>query len=532
MNPWKGPDSPGVSFAIIKDGKVISKKNYGFSDIENKTPITSQTRFNLGQSSAHYTAYGLLKLIVAGKLSLNDDARKHIKELQNINQVITVKNLLYGSSGIYDYQVLKTICGWDYTEFFSQKDLLRLVASQKDLTYTPGTDYSETDTNFALIAELIANVSGKSFKAYMEEDVFKPLGMKNTFIKTNESTMYQNVARSYRSEDDNIVFNNSGNTVLGINNMYSCIDDLILWERHINNASGDNQKIVQQMNAIIQLDNGRTNNTSSGELTLGQLYGHKERGMFSTYILGSSGGHDSSIFKFPPQNYTAIALSNNGDGYNGYLGVISAHNIMEAHFPEPETTDFNQVKTKILSKKQLQKHEGHYWDQLGELSREIKVINDTLRYVRTNGNINPLIPLSNNKFQMKVQFDDKIYIEFPEEESGIMEFQYLGAEPIEFKKYTQKVYEKQDLIKLFSGIYINKAYNIIYNIKEDNNKLTLSNAKNESIHFTSITSMLFSGDQWYLRSVEFTKDKNQKINGFYVRNNAIRNLWFEKIELN
>ncbi|WP_299223725.1 serine hydrolase domain-containing protein [uncultured Aquimarina sp.] len=532
FNPWKQSNSPGVSFAIIKDGKVISKKNYGLSDIENKTPITSQTRFNLGQSSAHYTAYALLKLVTEGKISLGDDVRKHIKELQNIKQIITVKDLIYGTSGIYDYQILKSICGWNYIENFSQKDVLRLVALQKKLAFNPGTDYSEADINFALLAELIGNVSGKSFKDYMEEDIFKPIGMTNTFIKTNLTTMHQNVAHSYRSEDDKTILNTSGNTVLGINNMYSSIDDLILWEHHINNASGNDQKIVQQMDSIIKLNNGRTNSTSSGELTLGQLYGHKERGLFSTYILGSSSGHDSSIFKFPTQNYTAIALSNTGDGYNGYLGVIAAHNILEEHFTEPETTNFNTIKTKSLSKKQLQQFEGHYWDQLGELSRDIKVINDTLRYVRTNGNTNALIPLENNKFQMKVQFDDKIYIEFPENETGVMEFQYLGAEPIQFEKYIPKAYNMQELSNLFDGVYMNTEYNIVYKAKADNNKLKLSNVKNGDIDFIPISSILFSSDSWFLRSIEFTKDKNQNINGFFVKNNAIRNLWFEKVVVN
>ena len=532
FNPWKQSGSPGVSFAIIKDGKVISKKNYGFSDIENKKPITSQTRFNLGQSSAHYTAYALLKLVTEGKLSLDDDVRKHIKELKNINQKITVKSLLYGTSGIYDYQVLKSICGWNYSENFSQADILRLVALQEKLAFNPGTDYSEADINFALLAELIANVSGKTFKNYMEDDIFKPIGMTNTFIKDNLTTMYLNVAHSYRSEDDKIVLNNSENTVLGINNMYSCINDLILWEHHINNASGNDKKVVQQMDNTIKLNNGRTNSTSSGELTLGQLYGHKERGLFSTYILGSGSGHDSSFFKFPTQNYTAIALSNNGDGYNGYLGVIAAHKILEEHFTEPETTDFNTIKTKSLSKKQLQQFEGYYWDQLGELSREIKVINDTLRYVRTNGNTNALIPLKNNKFQMKVQFDDKIYIEFPKNETDVMEFQYLGAEPIRFEKYIPKVYSTQELSNLFNGVYVNDEYNITYSAIADENTIKLSNVKNGDIHFTPIKSELFSGDQWFLRSIEFTKDKNQNIKGFYVKNNAIRNLWFEKVRIN
>ncbi len=532
FEPWANSEGPGVSFAIIKDGQVIYKKNCGSADINNKIPITSQTRFNLAHSSAHFTAYALLKLVVEGKLSLKDDASNFVKELRSLDQTITIKNLLYGSSGIYNYQVLKSICGWDYTDKINQKDVLKLVSLQNKSIFEPGTDYSEADINFVILAEVIASATGKTYKAYMEENIFAPLGMTHTFVKANPNTIYHNLANSYRTEEDTIVINNSENSILGINNIYSSIDDLILWENHLNEGLGKNKEVIELMDNIIKLENGRANSTSSGELTLGQLYGHKERGLFSTYILGSASGHDSSIFKFPNQNYTAIALSNNGDGYNGYLGVLSAHNILGSAFTEPETTDFDKVKTKSIPKKLLQTFEGHYWDRLGELSREIKVVNDTLRYIRANGNATPLIPLTDNKFQMKVQFDDKIYIHFPREKTDVMIYQYDGAEPIAFEKYNKTTLDKKELSNLFNGIYINKDYNIAFGVEVANSKLILSNAKNGTMNFTPVKPELFLGDKWYMRSIEFTKDNSQNINGFYIKNNAIRNLWFEKIALN
>ncbi len=526
---WSGSNTPGVSFAIIKGGKLVYEKNCGLADIENKVPINSKTQFNLGQLSAHFTSYALLKLVVEGRLSLDEDVRKYISALIEFNESITIKDLLYGASGIYDYEVLKSICGWNLGAPFSQEDMLELVSRQKNLAFKPGTDYSRSSTNFALIAELIASVSKQSFKEYLEKEVFQVLGMNQTKVLEDPSLLNPTAANAYRGRNGIFVRDYSSNTVLGINNIYSCIEDLIIWENHLANASGKEQQIIQLMSTPIQLANGRSNSTSLGELTLGQLFGHYERGVFSTYLTGSVGGYDASIFKFPKHNFTAIALSNDGSGYNGYLGVISAHHILGNAFTEPETTDFSQLKTKSLTNDHLQQFEGYYWDQEGELSRIIQVKNDTLRYVRHNGYESPLIPLSDNKFQMKVQFDDKIYIIFPKGKEKTMIYQYDGAEPILFEKYIPISYSKEEITEGFGGTYLNKEYNICFTARAEKNNLIFNNVKTGDINYSPILSNLFWGDQWFMQSIEFTTDEHQNINGFYVKNDAIRNLWFKKL---
>ena len=449
------PDTPGIAFAIVRDGEVIYKKSFGASNLEHKVPITSKTRFNLGHTSTHFTAYAILKLVTEGKISLEEDIRGHLDPLQGFADKVTVKDLLSGSSGIYDYTVLMPICGWGYTDNISQSDVLRLVSNQRKAAFMPGTDYAESDTNFILLAELVAKLSGKSFKAYMEEEFFLPLGMKDTFIRTNARVKNPNVARSYRTVEGKILDNSSENEVFGIHNLYTTVDDLILWELHLRDAKSSNAKVIELMEEPVALANGRTHSTSMGDLTLGQLYGHKERGAFSTYVIGSWGGHDSSIFKFPNQEYTAIALSNDGNGYNGYTGVIAAHRVLKEHFTEPETVDFSKIKTKTLSNRKLEEFEGQYWDPLGELSRELKVVNDTLRYIRGPENSTPLIPLDDHRFQMKVQFDDKVYVIFPKDRSGTMLYEYAGAEPIPFERYVPHSYSSKEIKDRFSGTYIN-----------------------------------------------------------------------------
>ncbi len=527
---WDVAGRPGVAFVLLRDGAIVYKKNYGLADIENEVPITSQTRFNLGEISAHFTAYALLKLVVEGRLTLEEPAGHYLQELNDYKDAVSVQDLLYGASGIYDYRLLKSICGWQPADGFSQEDLLRLVAHQEAPAFKPGSDFSTGATDFALLAEIIARVSGKSFKSYMEEEVFAPIGMRNTLAAMKSGEVYPNVALSYRDDGGAMVRDYSTNSVQGINNIYSCIDDLIRWERHLADATGEDRKTVELMDSVIQLANGRSNHTSLGELRLGQFYGHRERGLYSTYMTGSFAGYDASIFKFPSERFTAIALGNTGDGYNGYLGVRSAHYVLGPAFTEPETTDFSQLETTTLTKKQMQQFEGHYWDQLGELSRVLKVRNDTLRYVRTNGSESALIPLSEHRFQMKVQYDDKIFLLFPEDRPDTMVYQYDGAAPIVFERYVPQQYQPPELQDLFEGTYINKQYNIAFGAKVRQQKLTLSNIRTGDITFVPIKPFLFSGDRWFLRSIAFTNDERGNVNGFYITNNTIRNLWFEKLE--
>lgn len=526
---WKMPDTPGISFAILQDKKVIYKKCFGASDIENKVPITSKTRFNLANTSSHFTAYAILKLVAENKIALDTDIRKHVEALKNFSHKVTIRDLLRGSSGIYDFYVLMSINGWDLRDNFSQQDILKLVSLQKEACFTPGTDYAMSRTNFVILAELIEHISKKSYAKYMQEDVFIPAGMKNTFVRTNAHSIYPNLAKAYRTTNEKVFTNDSKNQIIGGNNIFSSIDDLILWEQHLAKNTEKQKKVIALLNTPVKLNDGRTNSTSRGNLTLGQLYGHKERGVFSTYITGSSGGHDSSIFKFPNQNYIAIALSNDGNGYNGYTGVIAAHRILENHFTEPETVDFSTIKTKKISNNKLKSFEGRYWDQLGELSREIKVVNDTLRYIRANNMATPLIPISDYKFQMKVQFDDKIYIAFPKDKPGTMLYEYAGAESIPFQKYQPKTYSDQELVKKYNGIYLNKEYTIMFTAKTTNKKLVISNSKIGDILYTPIHSNIFVGDKWFMQSIEFKRNASGETIGFFIKNNSIRNLYFEKL---
>lgn len=88
---WDKPDSPGAAIAVIKDGAVVYKHGYGSANLEYNIPITPQTVFHVASVSKQFTAFSIVLLANQGKLSLDDDIRKHLPEVPDFGKKITIR---------------------------------------------------------------------------------------------------------------------------------------------------------------------------------------------------------------------------------------------------------------------------------------------------------------------------------------------------------------------------------------------------------------------------------------------------------
>src|SRR5688500_5300570 len=97
---WDGGDSPGASVVVVKDGKVIEQRCYGSANLETGTPITPQTAFDAASVAKQFTGLAIAMLIEQGKLSLDDDIRKHVRNMPDFGKPITIRHLLHHTSGL------------------------------------------------------------------------------------------------------------------------------------------------------------------------------------------------------------------------------------------------------------------------------------------------------------------------------------------------------------------------------------------------------------------------------------------------
>jgi len=141
-------DSPGCALAVVKDGELAYTRGYGMANLEYDIPITSSTVFHTGSVSKQFTAFAIALLAADGKLSLDDDIRKHLPEVADFGKPITIRHLLYHTSGLRDQWELLAMAGWRLDDVITQEHILKMVRHQKELnlnrersifTATPGT---------------------------------------------------------------------------------------------------------------------------------------------------------------------------------------------------------------------------------------------------------------------------------------------------------------------------------------------------------------------------------------------------------
>jgi CubicO group peptidase (beta-lactamase class C family) len=170
---------PGLSFGIVVDGKLVYKGNYGFTDVEKKTPVTSSSLFRIASMSKSFTAMAILKLRDAGKLNLDDPAYLYIPELKKLKYptvdapAITIRHLLSHSAGFPEDNP------WGDRQLAdNDKDLLELIGKQLSFSNPPGIAYEYSNLGFALLGKIVTTVSGMRYQDYIRKNIWEPLGMK------------------------------------------------------------------------------------------------------------------------------------------------------------------------------------------------------------------------------------------------------------------------------------------------------------------------------------------------------------------
>ena len=170
-------EKPGAAVAVVSEGEVIFKKGYGSAQLEYGIPVTPSTVFHIASVSKQFTVYSILLLEQQGKLSFDDDIRKHIPEVPDFGTTITLRHLASHTSGMRDQWSLLNLAGWRWDDVITKEHIMKMVKNQKELNFPPGEEYVYCNTGFTLLAEVVARISGKSFAEFTQEHIFEPLKM-------------------------------------------------------------------------------------------------------------------------------------------------------------------------------------------------------------------------------------------------------------------------------------------------------------------------------------------------------------------
>ena len=177
----KKANIPGLSLIVIGPDQQVLIKEYGYADLESKTPLTPETKFELCSTSKAFTGLAILQCEADGLLNLDDPVSKFFPEFymtyKGTHPVITLRHLAHQTSGIPYFKTLGQIPEGDAPD--SLERFIKIVSGSK-LDFLPGERYSYSTTNYSILGAVIAKVSGMSYEDYMKQKIYLPLGLNDT----------------------------------------------------------------------------------------------------------------------------------------------------------------------------------------------------------------------------------------------------------------------------------------------------------------------------------------------------------------
>ncbi|MFE8695749.1 serine hydrolase domain-containing protein [Cytobacillus sp. FJAT-53684] len=233
---------PGFSIGLAKEGQLFYENGFGYRDVENKHPLSSDTVFGIGSVTKSFTSVAIMQLQEAGKLNVNDPVVKYLPEFKTPNEEytkqMTIHHFMTHSAGLPPLPTLfkalsKSIANDPKFEDEGQtegdigkvekaaseeqnksvdtyEELMADIATQEfTLLGAPGTEFSYSNDGYALLGAIIERVSGISYEQYIRDYILDPAGMKNSVFHLEELVDHEDISSLYNSrkkDGETIIF--------------------------------------------------------------------------------------------------------------------------------------------------------------------------------------------------------------------------------------------------------------------------------------------------------------------------------------
>jgi CubicO group peptidase (beta-lactamase class C family) len=334
IEEYNNNSTPGGAVMVIRDGKVIYKKSFGMANLTHNIPFDVNTPTNIGSTTKQFTAMGIALLEEKGLLSVEDDIRKHIPELPDLGDTVRLRHLISHTSGYREFLNSLMMGGRQAGDQIRLDEIISLVQHQPALQNKPGETYNYNNTGYALLALVIERVSGEKYPEWMKQNVFQPLRMTHTLVRTNPGQVIPGNAQGYvKTKDDFYEEAMDIHGSMGAGGIYSTLSDLEKWIMNYYHPTLGNAALVQRLQTPFMLNNGDTMKYAYG-LMVGDLNGLKmvEHG-------GADIAHRSMLMMFPEIKGAIVTQSNNAT----FPGKIS-RNLAEIFFADVMTIKDDKEK--------------------------------------------------------------------------------------------------------------------------------------------------------------------------------------------
>lgn len=311
---------PGVAVGVVKDGKPLLVKGYGFANIEHQIGVKPETIFQSGSVGKQFTAMAVMMLVEEGKIGLDDRIGKYLGDVPATWEKITIRHLLTHTGGMTDYAAT-----FDFRRDYTEDDLFKIIR-ETPLAFAAGEKWQYSNFGYVTLGIIIRKVTGKFYGDFLAERVFKPLGMATARVISEADVVY-NRAAGYELVKGEIknqdwVAPSLNTTADGA--LYLTALDLIKWDEALSAGKLLKKESYEMMWSPAKLNNGSTHPYGFGWM-LGNVNGKRliEHG-------GSWQGFKTHISRYPDNKLTVIIFANLAQTNQSKL----AHGVAEIVSPE------------------------------------------------------------------------------------------------------------------------------------------------------------------------------------------------------
>lgn len=300
------------SVLVARGGTTVFDKGYGFANLEWNIPNTPTTKFRLGSITKQFTAASILLLEERGKLKTDDPVKKYIPDAPAAWDKVTIYNLLTHTSGIANFTSFPDYASTETAPTTPEKLVARF--RDKPLEFQPGEKWNYSNSGYVLLGYLIEKISGQTYEQFVQQNIFSPLGMKDSGYDSHRTVM-QRRATGYTPSDNGPV--NAGYIDMSIpfsaGALYSTTEDLLRWEQGLFGGKVLSATSFEKMTTPFKQD-------YACGLGVRIVSGHKviEHG-------GGIEGFNTQLAYYPDDKLTVVVLANlNGGAPDGIATKMAA----------------------------------------------------------------------------------------------------------------------------------------------------------------------------------------------------------------
>ena len=529
---WNNKKKPGAAVLVVQNGKIVHRRGYGMANLEHGIPIGPETVFDIASVSKQFCGLAIAMLAEQGKLSLDDDVRKHVDWVPDFGKKITIRHLLHHASGLRDWPGALRIAGWRFDDVISFQQILNLIRHQRDLNFEPGAEYLYSNTGYNLLAHVVEKVSGQSFAKWTKAHIFDPLGMKHTHFHDDHSRVVENRAVAYAQKRGRAAasrWRNIGNhlTALGSSSLYTTIDDLGRWILNFETYKVAGKKALEAMHTRGKLNNGRR---------IAYCYGVSTgnyRGLRTVSHGGSWAGFKATLIRFPKQRFAVVVLANTAAINSGRMAYrITNLYLKDQLADEPDKSKGGDIQGKPAPLPQVAKVDPAIYKRytgVYELSAT-SFVTIHIRDGRLFGRLDSqreaeILPASTTRFFARSPRVDVTFHQQGDGKATGLTVKHRG-EVAKGKRVTASSPADMDG---YVGEYRSPELHTSYRIERKDKQLILRHYRNEDVILTrQPVRDLFAGSAWWARQLRFLRDEKAKVIGFVITNGRCRNVRFDQ----